>query len=225
VTDTSAPERPLGRLGILGGSFNPPHNGHLSGARHARRQLGLDRVLFMPVYLPPHKTPEDDPGPEHRVAMCRRAVQGEERMFVSELEVARAGPSYTVDTLRSLHATDPGVELTFIVGADMARTLPQWREPREVLRLAHLAVAERDGTARREILDVLDSLGARQRVLFLDMPAVDVSSTMVRERVLGGLSVDDLVPAPVASYIAEHGLYRHPIANRETAPTAQGIGT
>jgi nicotinate-nucleotide adenylyltransferase len=192
-------------VGVLGGTFNPPHLGHLSAARHARDQLGLERVLLVPVHTPPHKAAEQDPGAEQRLAMARLLAAEEPWLQASDIETLRGGPSYTVDTLRELHARDPGAELTLIVGADMARTLPAWREPEEILRLARLAVAERDGTARAEIRDVLAKL--EPEVVFLDMPEVPVSSSLVRERVAAGGSPADLVPAAVAGYIAGHGLY------------------
>ncbi len=197
-------------LGILGGTFNPPHVGHLALARHALDELALERVLLMPAHIPPHKRGEDDPGPAHRLAMCRLAVADAAGLGVSALELERAGPSYTADTLKALHASQPDAELTFIMGADTAATLPSWREPREVLRLARLAVAARTGTARRQVLDVLTGLGAGvgAAVSFLEMPAVEVSSSMARGRVLRGEAIDDLVGAAVAAYIAEHGLYR-----------------
>ncbi len=161
----------------------------------------------MPVGVPPHKSAEDDPGAEHRLAMCRLAIGHDPRLEVSELELRRAGPSYTVDTLQALHAADPDVELTFILGADMARTLGRWREPHEILALARLAVAERDGSARREILRALQRLDGVPRVAFLDMAPVDVSSSMVRQRVAGGQAIVGLVPDAVADYIAVHDLY------------------
>ncbi len=197
----------MGGLGILGGTFNPPHDGHLACARHAYRELDLGRVLFMPVHVPPHKRGEDDPGAEHRLTMCRLATEGDYRLLVSSIEVERDGPSYTVDTLRAIHASDPGVELTFIVGADMARTLLAWREPEQVLALARMAIAERKGETQAEVLDALAPLAAAERVCFLRMPPVDVSSSLVRARVAAGEPIDDLVPAAVVGYIAEHGLY------------------
>jgi nicotinate-nucleotide adenylyltransferase len=208
VTDTSEPDLRVASLGILGGTFNPPHEGHLRCARQALAQLGLDRVALVPVRVPPHKDSPDDPGAEHRLAMCRLAVAGDDRLAVSELELRRAGPSYTVDTLRALREEDPGRELTFVLGADMARTLARWREPREILRLARLAVAERDGTARREIRAAVAELDAEPRIDFLDMAPIDVSSSAVRERVAAGEPITDLVPAAVADYIAAHDLYR-----------------
>ena len=104
------------RVGILGGAFNPPHIGHLVCAQEARSQLGLDRVLLMPVHTAPHKEVADDPGPEARLALCQAASAGEDELEVSTLEIERGGPSYTVDTLRALHGSREGDELTFIVG-------------------------------------------------------------------------------------------------------------
>jgi nicotinate-nucleotide adenylyltransferase len=172
-------------------------------------------VLLMPAHIPPHKSAEQDPGAEHRLAMCRLLVDGEAGLSVCGLEVERAGPSYTVDTLEQIHASDPESELTFIVGADIARTLPAWREPVKVLEFAHLAVAERSGTSAEEVLETIASLGdaragdrAAGDVRFLRMPVVEVSSSSVRARVSRAEPVDQLVGPAVADYISEHGLYR-----------------
>ena len=165
-------------------------------------------MLFVPVRVPPHKRAEADPGADHRLAMCRLAVAGDGRLAVSDLELRRPGPSYTVDTLRELHDADPDRELTFIVGADMARTLGSWREPLEILTLARLAVAEREGAARREIREALAGLDGEDRVEFLDMPTIDVSSSQTRERVAAGETIEGLVPDAVAAYIEAHALYR-----------------
>jgi nicotinate-nucleotide adenylyltransferase len=169
-------------------------------------------VLLMPVGIPPHKAAEEDAGAEHRLAMARLAVAGHEGLEVSELEVRRPGASFTVDTLRDIHASDPSVELTFIVGGDMASTLPRWREPREILRLARLAVAERDGLAREQVLAALGPLDAADRVSFLRMPPIEVSSSQVRDFVAAGRAIDELVPAAVADYISAHHLYATPVA-------------
>jgi nicotinate-nucleotide adenylyltransferase len=214
-------------LGILGGTFNPPHLGHLAVARHARQELGLERVLLVPTHTTPHKASVDDvedrrdPGPEHRLRMCRLAVHGIDGVSVCAVEVERGGLSYTVDTLRALHASHPHAELTFIVGADTAGTLGSWREPAQLLELAQLAVATRAGAARRRVLEALGAIelagGAAgdvrtgaDRVRFLEMPPIDVSSSLVRRRVADGDAVDDLVGPAVAGYIAEHRLYRAP---------------
>jgi nicotinate-nucleotide adenylyltransferase len=162
----------------------------------------------MPVGIPPHKEVPDDPGAEHRVEMCRLAAAGDEWLDVSRLEVDRPGPSYTVDTLREIHAQAPEHELTFIVGGDMAQALPAWREPEAVLELARLGVADRGGVPRERIVERLRPLGRPDRVAFFDMPRVDVSSSLVRGRVVNGLPIRHLVPDAVAGYVAEHGLYR-----------------
>ncbi len=202
MTDTFALEKPVA-LGILGGTFNPPHRGHLALARHAKAELGLERVLLMPGRSP-HKLSEVDPGPSDRLEMCRLALTGG-GVGVCALEIERGGPSYTVDTLKAIHKSYPEAELTFIVGADMARTLPEWHEPEALLELASLAVAGREDAGRKDVLRALSALQAR--VSFLDMPVCEVSSSMVRERVAEGKPVDELVGPAVARYIAKHGLY------------------
>lgn len=195
-------------LGILGGTFNPPHLGHLRLAQAALAELELERVLLVPAHAAPHKAQEDDPGAEHRLRMCELAARTAPRVDVSRIELDRPGPSYTVDTLRSIHATDPDAELTLIVGADMAQTLPSWREPDEILRLARVAVAGRDGTSRERAQSAIASLGAEARTVFLDMPLLDVSSSQIRSQVAAGEPYEDLVGTEVAGYIAQHGLYR-----------------
>jgi nicotinate-nucleotide adenylyltransferase len=197
------------RVGVLGGTFNPPHIAHLVCAQEALVGLGLDRVLLAPVNEPPHKTAEGDPGVQHRVALCRAAVAGDPRLDVTCVDAVRPGPSWTVDTLRALHADVPEDELTFIVGGDMAYSLPAWREPAAVLELAELGVAEREGVRRADIAARLAGLpGAAERVRFFDMPRLDVSSSLIRRRVAAGGPVRYLVPDAVAEYIDEHGLYR-----------------
>jgi nicotinate-nucleotide adenylyltransferase len=198
------------RLGILGGTFNPPHLGHLICAQEARDQLQLDRVVLMPAGTPPHKTVEQDPGAEARHELCRLAIRGDEQLDVSRLELDRPGRSWTVDTLRALHARQPQDDLTFIVGGDMARSLPTWREPEAVLQLAALAVAERAGAEREQIREALHPLigATAERVRFFDMPRIDISSSLVRDRVAGGRPIRHLVPDAVADAIAANGWYR-----------------
>jgi nicotinate-nucleotide adenylyltransferase len=197
------------KLGILGGTFNPPHIGHLVCAQEAHALLGLDRVVLMPAGVPPHKEVVADPGAEARHELCRLAVAGDERFEVSRSELDRAGRSYTVDTLRALHDLSPQDDLTFIVGGDMARSLPTWREPEAVLELATLAVAERAGAEREQIRGALSALrGATpERVRFFDMPRVDVSSSLVRERVATRRPIRYLVPDAVAEAIEQNGWY------------------
>lgn len=206
------------RLGILGGTFNPPHLGHLLIAQEAHDQVGLDEVLFMPVAAPPHKDAAGDPGPEARLAMVTAAIGDDPRFRACDLEIRRGGPSYTVDTLRALHATHPGSELTFIVGGDMAASLPTWRDPAEVVSLARLAVAEREGARRADILERLATIpGAVERVDFFDLPRIDFSSSLVRRRAAAGRPITYLVPDRVAEYIAQHGLYRSSVGSPSSA--------
>ena len=198
----------MARVGILGGSFNPPHVGHLICAQEAYAQLGLDLVVLMPVAIPPHKAPTDDPGSAHRVALCRLAAEPDARLGVSTLEVDRGGPSYTVDTLETLHETHPEDELTFIAGGDMAASLPSWHAPERLARLATVAVAEREGAGREVVTAALRSAGMPVEPVYLDAPRVDVSSSDIRGRVGRGAPIRYLVPDPVADYIGAHGLYR-----------------
>jgi nicotinate-nucleotide adenylyltransferase len=139
-------------------------------------------------------------------------------MEVCTLELERQGPSYTIDTLRSIHAENPDAELTLIVGADVASTLGSWRDPGEILRLSSLAVAEREGSARREVSEALAPLGGRERAVFLEMAPREVSSSLVRRRITGGEPIEQLVGGAVADYIAEHQLYgRRPVGSTDGA--------
>jgi nicotinate-nucleotide adenylyltransferase len=199
----------MARIGLLGGTFNPPHIGHLVCALAAREQLGLDVVRLIPTGTPPHKpaVPED-PGVEVRLELCAAAAAGEPGLEVSRIEADRPGRSYTVDTLRALAAAAPQDELTFIVGGDMALTFPQWRDPEGILAVARLAIAEREAVRRAEIRDRLAVLpGAAGRTEFFEMPRLDVSSSMLRERIAAGRSVRHLVPEAVVARIDELGLY------------------
>ena len=198
----------MASVGILGGTFNPPHIGHLVCAQEARSQLQLDRVVLMPVHTPPHKAALDDPGPEARLALCQAAIAGDEELEISALEIERGGSSYTVDTLRALHGSREGDDLTFIVGGDMASSLPSWREPEALLELARVAVAEREEHRRQEIAERLGALrGADERVVFFTMPRLDISSSDIRRRIAEGRPIRWLVPAEVCDEIERRGLY------------------
>jgi nicotinate-nucleotide adenylyltransferase len=197
----------VAEVGILGGTFNPPHIGHLVMVQEARHQLGLDPVLLMPVAHPPHKEAPEDPGAAVRLDLCRLAVAGEPGVEVSDLEIRRGGASYTVDTLRALHDRVPEHALTFIVGGDMAYSLPSWREPEAVLDLARLAVAEREELKREAIVERLEPLGRADRVVFFDIPRIDVSSSGIRARAAEGRPIRHLVPAAVREAIKERRLY------------------
>ncbi len=175
----------------------------------------MKRVVLMPANSAPHKTDVGDPGPQRRLEMCRLAVGEESGLQVCGLEIERGGRSYTVDTLRAIHKSHPDTELTLIVGADMALTLPTWREPQVLVSLAGLAVAERKDGRREDVLGALAPLQAR--TTFLEMGMVEISSSMVRERVHDGEPIGGLVEPAVAAYIAEHGLYRSSAATEANA--------
>ncbi|HUB75911.1 MAG TPA: nicotinate-nucleotide adenylyltransferase [Solirubrobacteraceae bacterium] len=199
-------------LGILGGTFNPPHVAHLLCASEARWQLGLERVLLVPAGLPPHKQMTDEPGIEHRLEMCRIAAAPHgDWLEVSEIEARRPGPSYTVDTLREINASRPGDELTFIVGGDMAWSLPAWREPEAILELAAVAVAERAGARREEIRERLRGLRGAGKLAYIEVPRMDISSAALRRRVRAGEPITYLVPDGVSDYIDERRLYQRDI--------------
>jgi nicotinate-nucleotide adenylyltransferase len=197
----------MAEVGILGGTFNPPHIGHLVMVQEALAQLDLDRVVLMPVAQPPHKELLADPGADVRLDLCRLAAAGDERVEVSDFEIRRGGASYTVDTLRALHERVPEHSLTFIVGGDMAHSLPSWREPEAVLELARLAVAEREDLRREAIAERLAPLHSGDRVVFFDMPRLDISSSGIRGRVATGRPIRYLVPEPVAEAIRDRRLY------------------
>jgi nicotinate-nucleotide adenylyltransferase len=197
----------LARIGILGGTFNPPHYGHLICGQEALIRLELDRILMIPAGVPPHKELDEDPGPTHRLELCRRAAEGDARFEVSALEMERDGPSYTVDTLAALLQIAPDSELYLIVGGDVAAGLAAWREPERVLSLATLAVARRRGPSREAIDSTLSRIAGGERTRFFRMPRIGISSTEIRERVQRHQSIRYLVPDAVAGYIDEHQLY------------------
>jgi nicotinate-nucleotide adenylyltransferase len=196
------------RIGILGGTFNPPHLAHLVCAQEAHRELSLDRVLFIPAGMPPHKPVDDEPGPQQRLTLCRLAVGDDAHFAVSDLELRRDGPSYMVDTLQALTSHAPHDEFFLILGGDIAAGLPEWREPERVLELATVAIAERRGTARSAVETALGRLPGGGRARFFAMPPIGISSTMIRRRVRAGQSIRYLVPDEVVKYIDRHGLYR-----------------
>ena len=173
-------------------------------AREALSQLGLDGLLLMPTGIAPHKQIEFDPGVSVRLEMARLAAAGGSNLQVSELETAREGPSYTYRTLELLREESPDAELVLVMGADAAAGLPGWKRPERILELARIGAAERDGVDREQVEQAIGTA-----VSSIAMPEVAVSSTLVRERVAAGDSIDDLVPEAIADFIAERGLYAH----------------
>jgi nicotinate-nucleotide adenylyltransferase len=195
------------RLGILGGTFNPPHLAHLVMADQARNQLNLARVLFVPAGQPPHKLDRAVTSAEHRVAMTQLAIAGDAEFVLSRVDVDRPGPHYTEDMLALLRATHPDDELYLLIGSDSLRDLLEWHGPARVVAQARLAVMRRLGAEpnMRALESALPGISAR--VNWVDAPWLDVSSTDIQRRVRAGLSIRYFVPAAVESYIIEHRLY------------------
>jgi nicotinate-nucleotide adenylyltransferase len=196
-----------GGVGVLGGAFNPPHIAHLLLAGEAIDSLGLDELILVPTGEAPHKRISPEPGPRVRLEMARLAAEDATGLTVSELEVDRGGPSFAFRTLELLADERPGSQLTFVMGADVAAGLEGWRNPERVLELARVAIAERPGFDRSEADEALARLGAAERAASIEMPAVGVSSSMVRARVAAGRTIRWLVPEPVEGLIRERGLY------------------
>ena len=191
-------------VALFGGSFDPPHVGHLAVAAACAEAAGLDRVVWVPAATPPHKTGRLDMAPAtDRLALVRAAVAGHDRFRVSASEVERGGTSYTVDTVRAFAERDPDADLALILGGDSLAAFASWREPRAILALARLVVYGRPGA----------DLGAvppwvAERVTRVDGPLVDLSSTELRDRIRAGRTVRYLVPDAVRAEIAARGLYR-----------------
>ena len=191
------------RIGLFGGTFDPPHNAHLALARQALAELRLDELRWIPAGQPYQKTRPITPA-VHREAMVRAAIAGEPRFVLERCELERSGPSYTIDTVRELQAREPGQRWFLLVGQDQYAGLPSWRAWRELLACVELAVARRPGAP----VPPVEQLRAA-KAMAIALPPMDVSATVIRARVAAGEPVDDLVPPGVASYIDRHHLY-HP---------------
>ena len=208
------------RVGILGGAFNPPHIGHLVCAQESLIQLELESVLFVPVGEAPHRELENDPGPETRLEMVELAIEDDDRFAGSRMEIDRDGPSYTSDTLRELHAAQPDDEHVLILGGDQAAALPEWHEAEQVLELAQVAVIERSNWSRNAVGIRVGRLKGAERIRYLDMPVIQVSSSSIRRRIAAGLPIRYLVPDRVASFIDSKDLYATASAGASPVPEA-----
>ena len=198
-------------IGILGGSFNPIHVGHLILAQDAAEKFELDRVYFVPSANPPHKPAETLAPAEHRAAMIEAAIEGDARLALSRCELEREGVSYTIDTVRDFAAHFPGAALRFIIGADTLPELKSWRAIRELLTLCEFVTLARPGFRPESLGDAQIGLPPpwpeRLRARIACGHVVEVSSTDIRMRLAEGLSIRYLVPSPVEMYICEHRLY------------------
>ncbi len=194
---------------MLGGTFDPIHLAHLLMAEAAREQLGLDQVLFMPAPQPWRKAGRPITPVEHRLTMVRLAVAGNPYFDVSTLELMREGPTYTADTLATLHTQfGRGTTLHFILGGDALHDLPNWHKPQEIVELARLAVTARAGSTMPDLAAIEACVpGVAAAIERVDMPAMEISSTNIRQRVAEGRSLRYLTPPEVIAYIYEAGLY------------------
>ena len=189
------------RIGILGGTFDPPHNGHLLAAGDAFDALGLDRVLWIPAAVQPLKASQDCAPAPDRLAMVRCVVDADQRFAVSAMEIDRGGLSYTVDTLATLAAEMPGAALFWLIGADAVQTFAKWREPERIVQLATLALLARGG-------ELVDEGTLPGTPVVVEGRRIDISSTEIRRRVREGKSIRGFVPDSVEAYIASARLYR-----------------
>jgi len=196
-------------IGVLGGTFDPVHNGHLIVAEEAKTRLNLAEIIFVPAGQPWLKADRPISSAEHRLQMLRLALADKPYFKLSTLEIERTGPSYTVDTIAELRdKLGSEDELFFILGWDSLAELPQWREPSRLIKMCYLVAVPRLGCPRPKLKTLEVSIpGLSQRVMLIDKPKIDISASAIRERVARGLSVRHLVPEPVNRYIKEHKLY------------------
>ena len=194
----------LRRLGMFGGTFNPPHVAHLIGAQLAAEQLDLDKLLFIPANIPPHKSSHDIAPPEDRLAMTRLATAGNPIFDVSDIEITRDGKSFTIDTIHEIKTQYDPEELYLLIGLDMLAIFESWKDWERILDEVTLAVMLRPGTEISAIPERLRSV-----VRIIQMPQLDIASTQIRQRAESGLPLHYFVPESVGAYIEEHGLYRN----------------
>lgn len=190
------------KLGIFGGTFNPPHIAHLLAAESVRDHLKLDKILFVPAAIPPHKLKEDIIPAKHRLEMVRLAIRGNPSFELSDMEVRRKGPSYTIDTVRELRRIRPGDDIFFIMGIDLLTDFDTWKEPDKILEECTLVAMNRPGFD----LAVVDK-DLLARIELVNVPSVDISSTNIRRRVKSGRSIKYLVTADVEDYIRRNSIY------------------
>ena len=199
---------PAGRTGIFGSAFNPPHIGHVLVVAEGRWRLGLDRVLIVPTGEPYHKEGGLDPGKEARLEMAELAFQDEPGCEVLPVEIERSGPTYTADTIAELVTDRPGLDPVLLLGADAALGLPGWERAEPLLEEAGIAVAPRSGIEPSEVEEAVRAIRPDARISFFEMPRVDITATLIRERIESGSPFEQLVPQRVSAVIQERGYYR-----------------
>jgi nicotinate-nucleotide adenylyltransferase len=197
------------KIGIIGGTFDPFHNGHLAIAGEAMTKLDLVEMLFVPAGQPWLKVGQPVTAVEHRVEMVRRAIAGRPHYRLTTVEVDRTGPSYTVDTITELRSQyGDGADLFFVLGWDSLSEIPRWHQPSQLIELCQLVAVPRPGQVEPDLSSLeADVPGISRRVILLDGPRVDISATAIRGMVARGRSIAELVPEAVEQYIRQHGLY------------------
>ena len=196
------------KVGVLGGTFDPIHNGHLAIAEEVRGQLALSEVWFVPAGQPWLKTGRAVSPSEQRVAMIELAIAGKPYFKISRLEVFRPGPTYTIDTMVEIRRLLKGAALFFIMGWDSLASLPLWKEAPRLIEICRLVAVPRPGSPPPDLTVLEKEIpGLSRKLVMLDKPRLDISATAVRARVADGLSIDRLVPRPVAAYIRKNRLY------------------
>lgn len=189
------------QVGIFGGNFNPVHNAHLVVADQVRQQLGLDKVLLMPEYLPPHVDAKGTIAEHHRLKMLELAIEGIEGLEIETIELERKGISYTYDTMILLNERDPDTDYYFIIGADMVDYLPKWHRIDELVEIVQFVGVQRPRY----------KAGTSYPVIWVDVPLMDISSSMVRDFLAKGRTPNFMLPKPVLDYIKKEGLYQWPM--------------
>jgi nicotinate-nucleotide adenylyltransferase len=189
----------VARIGILGGTFDPPHNGHIAIAWAALDEFRLAKIIFIPAKIPPHKLKKNIAPQQDRINMLSLAVAGHDKFEISDIELHREGPSYTVDTLTRLHQLYPNDELVLLIGADNVVEMETWREPDKIAALSTIAAVNRPGfTPKGRFAD---------KVVLFEMPPSEISSTDIRKKIRAGLPITGMVPEAVEEYILSHRLY------------------
>jgi nicotinate-nucleotide adenylyltransferase len=199
------------KIGVLGGTFDPVHVGHIQMAEKARQVLDLAEVIFVPAGRPIGKSGSDITPAGQRIEMLRLALIGKPHFKISYMEIERPGPSYTVDTLDAIRKRYGGkADLYFILGSDSLARLPEWREPERIVAMCHLVAVPRPGYPRPDVKTLEKSIpGIAPKLVFLNKPDLDISATIIRDKVIGHQAIDQLVPGLVAQYINKHRLYMH----------------
>ena len=198
------------RIGLIGGTFDPIHNGHLLLAENSRKVFNLDKIIFMPAGIPPHKRDKHISSNVHRYNMTLLAINSNENFFLSDMELKKEGVSFTIDTIKYLKSNYRDSEIYFILGSDSLFQIDTWKDYEELLTLCNFIVVARPHYNNEKLRNLVDNLNNlyNSSIHIVEGPVLDISSSEIRDRVRKGLSISYLVPKPVEEYIYKHGLYK-----------------